>query len=220
MLLSLALVAACQESSTTSGRDLSTTDGNAARDVQQASDGATDSRAIDANPLGDGSSADVTVSDGAAVKDSKPVADQKVISPDASVDAAKAPDATLPTLCAVDNDCRAFEDCCTCRTHFAWETPASCKMACAVTKCKEIGIDPKAAYCVQGRCKLTVDAPSCTTSADCRRIDDCCNCLALPNSVKGPTCPTGINCLINTCAAHSLSGYKAACISGQCRLVP
>ena len=137
----------------------------------------------------------------------QPDPDAGVVQPDAAVG------------CDADQDCKVVSDCCSCKGIYQWEQPASCPVACAAPKCDNWGLSWHRAYCVGGRCKVTAQAGSCATDADCIKINDCCNCLALPKTVSGPpTCPLA-NCYVPTCSVEGLATTAARCVAGVCRLV-
>lgn len=124
------------------------------------------------------------------------------------------------TVCSADTDCKVFEDCCDCTAVFAWVSRPICKKMCFVTTCTALGFTKPTAYCAGGRCLLTEGGgASCVTDSDCQKVDNCCDCLALPTSVTAPTCNMG-PCFVTTCVGQGLSNAAVKCLSGTCKLVP
>ena len=112
-----------------------------------------------------------------------------------------------------------FEDCCDCRAEYIWVTSPICKMACTVKACTpEAGIKLPKAYCLKGQCLLAESAVGCTADKDCKKVDDCCYCMAVPTSTTPETCPN--MCFINTCTGIGLANATPQCVGGTCRLVP
>jgi hypothetical protein len=173
----------------------------------------------------DSAVADMTTGDGPAADgpttpDSTPVpdGDQK---PDKSPPDQGPPLPDGPkTQCYSDKDCKVAEDCCSCNAVYAWENSPMCKMACNDKACKtKKALTQPEAYCLtaKGKCFLG-DAAACSTDADCKLVNDCCSCMAVPVSVTPPNCTT--NCLVDSCTGFGLQGATAVCKSGKCRLQP
>jgi len=57
--------------------------------------------------------------------------------------------------------------------------------------------------------------PECTQDADCKVVNDCCNCLGIPANDPAPPCPIQ-NCFVPTCTAMGNSNAVAKCVAGQC----
>jgi hypothetical protein len=56
--------------------------------------------------------------------------------------------------------------------------------------------------------------PECTSEKDCKIVNDCCACEALPNNVPSVPCPA--ICKQSQCAALGLATPQAACVAGRC----
>ena len=134
--------------------------------------------------------------------------------PDGKVQA----DSTLS--CQTDPDCKVFSDCCSCAAVAQGSHPAQCERACVQDACAAWGLKSPAAYCFEGTCRLSdKPTPGCQTTADCQLLDDCCVCLALPKAaINTAGCPMA-SCATSTCATSGLTGVKADCVQGICRLV-
>jgi hypothetical protein len=57
-------------------------------------------------------------------------------------------------------------------------------------------------------------APECQSAADCKLINDCCNCMAVPSGAPVPAC--SLVCVQSQCAAKQLPTGSVACIAGRC----
>ena len=57
--------------------------------------------------------------------------------------------------------------------------------------------------------------PECTRNADCKLIDDCCTCEALPSGDSAPACAIS-TCFASACTRFSVA--TASCIAGHCVL--
>jgi hypothetical protein len=111
--------------------------------------------------------------------------------------------------------CGLLNDCCDCYATNG-PPPGQCKMLCKQNTCDALGIKPQVTYCVGGHCLVTAGATSCNADTDCQRVDNCCDCLALPKAASAPDCQK--LCLINTCVSRGLATAKVRCILGECRL--
>jgi hypothetical protein len=181
-----------------------------------------DSRAPDSAvadmSTGDGPGADgpITTPDSTPVPDGDQKPDKSPPPPDQGPPPPDGP----KTQCYSDKDCKVFEDCCSCQAVFTWENMPSCKMACTHKACttKKALTQPEA-YCLtaKGKCFLG-DSAACSTDADCKLVNDCCSCMAVPVSVTPPNCP--MTCLVDSCTSVGLQGATAVCLSGKCRLKP
>lgn len=59
-----------------------------------------------------------------------------------------------------------------------------------------------------------VTVAECATDDDCRIVNDCCTCAALPKSVKVPECSAV--CVQSACPARGLGQAKTACVANRC----
>jgi hypothetical protein len=59
-----------------------------------------------------------------------------------------------------------------------------------------------------------IPVPECTSAADCKLIDNCCSCQAIP--VGASAAPCAATCKQNQCAATQLPAGAVACVAGQC----
>jgi hypothetical protein len=143
----------------------------------------------------------------------KKALDQKVTLDKKAQDQKVSPD-LVPDPCA-GITCGLLNDCCDCYATNG-PPPGICKMMCKQNMCDALGIKPQVTYCIAGYCVVTAGATSCTADTDCQRIDNCCDCLALPNAASAPDCKK--LCLISTCVSRGLATAKAHCVLGECRL--
>ena len=193
VLIGAGAVAGCSDSATPAK-----TDGAAAKDTGAAKDGQT----IDTSGQTDTSA---VVDKGAA---------DKGISADKGIIADKGTNADKGTPdCVNDGDCKVFQDCCTCKAVPLGQNPGICKRACKQDTC-DAWFNTPGAYCVGGKCKVGEAAvKSCSVKGDCRLVNDCCTCLAVPAKLSLPTC--GIkSCFVSTCVGQGLSRATADCVKG------
>jgi hypothetical protein len=62
----------------------------------------------------------------------------------------------------------------------------------------------------------TVAVPgACRQDDDCRLIDDCCSCAAVPGGQTAPACDRQKSCLTTTCAQYG-GVERARCVGGRC----
>jgi hypothetical protein len=107
--------------------------------------------------------------------------------------------ATAQPECTSAADCKVFEDCCRCDGVPKSEEPASCKLACTVGKCTELGVSPTSVDCVAGRCVKGYDCD--TTKLTCRVAEPACQPGEVPQ-------------MLDQC-------YTGACVpASQCSFVP
>lgn len=160
-------------------------------------------------PLADGKS---TV-DGKPVVDGKPLADSK-----AAVD--KPTSGDLPADPCAKVTCSLKNDCCDCEAFSANVSPPPCvDTSCKQPTCGALGIQQPIPSCLKGHCLVLSDAPaSCSSDKECKVVDDCCTCTALPLAAQAPACQK--MCLIDTCPSWGLGAATARCLGGLCRLVP
>lgn len=59
-----------------------------------------------------------------------------------------------------------------------------------------------------------VTVAECATDDDCRVVNDCCTCAALPKSVKIPECSA--LCIQSACQARGLNSAKVSCVANRC----
>jgi hypothetical protein len=163
--------------------------------------------------------------DGPVVKPDGPVVkpDGPVVKPDGPVvtpDIGPKPDKGGPTTgCTSDKGCKVFNDCCDCEAIPVSSNKPICKKFCLINTCESLGLKQPEASCVGGRCVITDRGTACTSDKDCKKVDNCCDCLALPTTVTTPFC--GIkSCFVSTCTGLGLSKYNARCVQGVCRLAP
>jgi hypothetical protein len=55
----------------------------------------------------------------------------------------------------------------------------------------------------------------CHQDEDCRLVDDCCSCLAVPNGQVGPGCDPRKSCLMTACTQYG-GVERARCVAGRC----
>jgi hypothetical protein len=65
-----------------------------------------------------------------------------------------------------------------------------------------------------GRGGAGAASPECTTAADCKLVDDCCSCEAIP--VGATAAPCALLCIQSACAARQLPSGAVACVAGKC----
>jgi len=112
--------------------------------------------------------------------------------------------------------CNLINDCCTCMaTAFDVRVPP-CPAKCKQPACDGLGIQNPVTYCLGGQCLLANTLKACSSDVDCYLVDDCCFCLALPNSVPYPPCP--MDCMQGACDASGLNKAVPRCVAGNCRL--
>ncbi|HXU06454.1 MAG TPA: hypothetical protein VN903_36110 [Polyangia bacterium] len=61
----------------------------------------------------------------------------------------------------------------------------------------------------------SVSGPECATASDCKLVDNCCTCQAIPNSVTAPAC-VEVVCKQNQCSARQLGSATVDCVAGRC----
>ena len=177
-------------------------------DGKVAADSATDAAADSAKTDAANANDDATRPDLLQQRDAPPP-DQRPPQPDGPP--------PVGTVCTSDSDCKVFTDCCTCTAIHVTETRGSCKKTCVINTCQSWGIANPVAYCVGGRCKVAAkQVTPCGGDASCQRIDNCCNCLALPTGLKPPPC--GTTCPLSKCPSEGLSKAQPGCLGGICRL--
>lgn len=221
------LVSACEDDLTTINKD----------------GAVADARAEDATP-GD-TSVDVATPDGPVVTPDgpQPTPDAPLPAPDTLPPSPDAPPPTLDTLppspdvqppkpdaqppkpdggpppggCFDDKDCKVFNDCCDCEAIPVKVNKPNCKKLCVISTCQSLGFKLPEAYCAGGRCLITDRGTSCKTDKDCKQVDNCCDCLALPVGVSAPVCNIN-SCFVSTCTALGLTKLQPRCANGTCRL--
>ena len=60
-----------------------------------------------------------------------------------------------------------------------------------------------------------IPGPECTTASDCKLVDDCCTCAAIPVGATAPACG-GVLCKQNQCPARQLGTGTVDCVAGRC----
>ncbi len=106
--------------------------------------------------------------------------------------------------CKQDNDCKVFNDCCTCEGIPKTENPASCPAICLQNSCEALGVPPTTVSCVAGRCVKGFDCD--TSKVTCK--------------AAAPVCPAGQvaqvkgNCYTFSCVAASECAFVPGC--GDC----
>jgi hypothetical protein len=65
-----------------------------------------------------------------------------------------------------------------------------------------------------GRGGAGAASPECTSAADCKLVDDCCSCMAIPTGATAPGC--GALCVQSQCAARQLPAGAVDCVAGKC----
>ncbi len=131
-------------------------------------------------------------------------------------DSAPKPDAWAASCGGVK--CTLLNDCCTCRAY----NPGTTVPVCPVTNCKQptcgaLAIKNPGTYCLKGQCIVGDRGTACSADSDCKRVDNCCDCIAIPKGASAPNCPIK-SCFVPTCTGKGLSTAKARCVSGYCRL--
>ncbi|MEZ4220372.1 MAG: hypothetical protein R3B13_05530 [Polyangiaceae bacterium] len=56
--------------------------------------------------------------------------------------------------------------------------------------------------------------PECVQASDCKGFQDCCSCMAVPNSVNPPGCDAA--CTDEKCKVLGVDVNKVECIAGRC----
>lgn len=137
-------------------------------------------------------------------KDTSPPADQAVV------------DAWAGACVGVT--CTIQDNCCDCKARKGGTTVPVCPITtCKQNTCGAVQIKKATPYCLKGRCLLYDAGTACTTDTDCQKVDNCCDCLALPKGSGPPPCAL-TNCFVNTCTGWGLTAAKALCDSGVCKL--
>lgn len=124
------------------------------------------------------------------------------------------------TTCATDQDCKVFEDCCECTAVFKLGQPADLQEDVLRHHLHGARLHPT--HRLLRRRPLPADRgrrEQLQNDKDCQKIDNCCDCLALPTSVAAPTCNMG-PCFVNTCVGQGLATAAVQCVGGTCKLVP
>jgi len=195
-----------------SGREAGATDGNTAepdpaRDLRWPWDVVP---GPDHQPVVDGKAA----VDGKLVVDGKPAVDGK---PESDAPTKDLPVGDLADPCATVK-CALQNDCCDCAA-LGGSVPPCSITTCKVSTCTALNVQQPIAACLKGHCLVESDAPaSCTADKDCKLVNDCCTCTALPATSTAPACAK--MCLISTCVSWGLPAATAHCLGGKCRLVP
>jgi hypothetical protein len=141
--------------------------------------------------------------------DSRPSTDSKL------ADRAVTPDQSDPSCKGVT--CTLINDCCDCTTTSG--TPWTCGISnCKVDTCTSVGITQPSTRCLNGHCPLESDKTGCIDDKECKKLDDCCTCGAVPVTASAPACAK--LCTIDTCTSWGLSKLVARCAKGVCRLAP
>jgi len=65
-----------------------------------------------------------------------------------------------------------------------------------------------------GRGGAGAASPECTSAADCKLVDDCCSCEAIP--VGAAAAPCSLLCIQSACAARQLPSGAVDCVVGKC----
>ena len=65
-----------------------------------------------------------------------------------------------------------------------------------------------------GRGGAGAASPECTSAADCKLVDNCCSCEAIPAGATGAPC--ALLCIQSACAAKQLPAGKVDCLAGKC----
>ncbi len=111
--------------------------------------------------------------------------------------------------------CRLVNDCCTCHASRAITAPPPCPQTCLQPTCQGWGLSNPSSYCVGGQCLVTGDH-QCTSDGDCRKVDECCFCLAWPRDRQPPSCVG--DCNQGRCTAAGLQSARPRCRAGRCVL--
>lgn len=145
--------------------------------------------------------------------DAKPKPDSKVPKPDS-----KAPKPDGPSGACGGVKCVLQNDCCFCKGRKTGTTVPVCpSTTCKQPTCGGIMIKSPLTYCINGRCLVTDGPTTCTSDSDCRLVNNCCDCLALPTKALNPPCAV-TSCFVPSCTAFGLNAYKPRCVSGVCKL--
>ena len=114
--------------------------------------------------------------------------------------------------------CTIQDDCCVCKARKGGTTVPVCPITtCKQNTCGSVYIKKPTPYCLKGHCLLSEAGTACKTDADCTRVDNCCDCLALPKGAGPPPCAIK-TCIVNTCSGYGLTAAQPRCISGVCVL--
>jgi hypothetical protein len=117
--------------------------------------------------------------------------------------------------------CGMINDCCQCRPYDLAKPPKpiDCAAICDAPMCQAWGITKPHPYCLAGKCFFTDGVGTCASDADCKLVNDCCQCLALPTAAaKLFESQCAADCFQPTCAGLGLGSVKARCKAGTCRL--
>jgi hypothetical protein len=178
-------------------------------DVLKKDSGAAPDQSADLAASDTGGQVDTTVADKAGQPD-------QLTKTDTGQPEASAPDATTAACAGVK--CTLQDDCCICRAFNAGTTVPVCPTtACKQNTCGALLIKKPVTYCLKGRCLVGDHGSACAIDSDCKRVDTCCDCMAISNNVTSPSCPIK-SCLVGTCTSYGLGAAKARCISGFCAL--
>lgn len=127
-------------------------------------------------------------------------------------DVSTADSTPLPCKCALQNDC------CHCKARKAGTTQPVCPTTtCKQPTCGGLLIKQPLLYCKGGHCLLTDGATKCSSDSDCRLVNNCCDCLALPLKALDPPCAI-TSCFVPTCQGMGMPTAKARCLGGLCKL--
>ena len=140
----------------------------------------------------------------------------------AKPDASKKPDAKVspdgPAAACSGVKCVLQNDCCFCKARKSGTTMPVCPQTnCKQPTCGGIMLKKPALYCFKGHCLVTDEQTKCATDADCRRVNNCCDCLALPKGALDPPCAVK-SCFVPDCTAKGMATAQARCVAGVCKL--
>lgn len=62
------------------------------------------------------------------------------------------------------------------------------------------------------------DEPECERHDECKVVDDCCSCMAIPVGKDPPLC-TMPECFAPSCTVHGVDNLDALCVAGRCTLL-
>jgi len=114
--------------------------------------------------------------------------------------------------------CKIQDDCCVCKSRKGGITWPACPITtCKQNTCGSVYIKKPAPYCLKGHCLLTDTGTACKIDSDCKLVNNCCDCLALPKGSGPPPCKI-TTCLVPTCQGKGLTAAKPRCLGGVCYL--
>jgi hypothetical protein len=146
------------------------------------------------------------------------LADLAAVDSSTAVDTETPPPPSDPSCQNVS--CGVLDTCCECRAYdkASPPTPIDCAALCDAPLCESQGINAPFGYCLRGRCLLGADS-ACTSDSDCGLVNDCCGCMALPAALAQLlTSQCAADCFVAACDGMGLSGARARCVQGRCRL--